>query len=235
MKSAPKAGGSSTPDDLTNLIKSKGFFYPRWPVLAAIFVSFCTFIGLGIWIYYLYLPCTLGPLCHIDALPDWLIFTIIMLFFVFSWYIASLFVGYLEIPDTPKRRPITKHTIHFFRYISDFEPIRYLLIGFGGAIFLLIAGLIIIGRFRFQGLPDALAFMAICVSLCVLFRKIPRPASEPTDEQRQEEYLAQKRSPLYIFRSKWPIRVFWPNKEMIPPPATPVVSALPGGGSAFEE
>lgn len=208
-------------NDIPDITRTRGFFYPRWPLLSALAMCSFTLVGLGLRLYYAHHYCPFGFLCNADLWPSWVGFVILLGGFVILWFIASLFVGYIYAPQPPSRH-IRKFLTHFFRSISEFEPMRWMIIGFGGLIPVLIIAPIFINRLTFQPVPDALAVMALCVALCTLLRRVPQPVHITTDEERMLTNIARARSPLYILRSKWPFRYLWPNRPVgvSNPPAT---------------
>lgn len=140
--------------------------YPRWPLLGALILSIAAPIGYGLWRWYQDRLCPFGGLCQSDTWnPNSQIIIIWVAYAVCC--LVALRWGWrpLEAPY-PRQTPVERTLMRFFGQISEFGPVRWLLVGYGGVALLGVIVMFFAGRFQ----PVAFAFggILIFVALCTL-------------------------------------------------------------------
>lgn len=174
---------------------ARHIFYPRWPLLGALILSIAAPIGYGLWSFYQDHLCPFGGLCQSDTWnPN------SQIIFIWAAYALCCFVA-LRWGLRPLEAPQARHTsveraiIRFFGQISEFGPVRWLLVGYGGVALLGIVVMFFAGRF--QQIAFAFGGILIFVALCTLAEPawrgtpvahIPDPIPAPLAEAAQLPY-----------------------------------------------
>lgn len=206
------------PESMPNIIRDRGGLYPRWPLLAAIWINLCVILGYLASLYYAANPCQLGPLCRTGDLPGYAQVSIIWAGFLLSWFLAFLFgLGPLEARRTPERS--STPVAYVIWSLTNIEPLRLLLLAYSSVALL---GLLL-GEAQARLTPMALSLSAVvvCVGGCSLAWHPARPREDLTPEEQWRETLRQADRPLYILRNN-----IWPFNRLFPMRA-PQATALP--------
>ena len=164
----PPVQNTLVPNQATDQDKIRQYsgWYPRWWLLSAIFCALL--IGtLKLVEYWTCAPPT-ALLCQIDSWTDWrqeVVIGIIWLIFLLGWRLAFI-LGVKPIEIAKQRSPIAG----FFREISQFEAIYFLLLTYGIIAFICIIAICISNHFN----PTIFAFASIVVFVanCSFFYKI---------------------------------------------------------------
>jgi hypothetical protein len=202
-----------------NIIGDRGWIYPRWPLLAAMCIAPFAIVGYLIYLYDESYTCILGIVCRTNLLPGWVEISLIWLAFGLLWLLSLIFgIGQLEGPELHGRIST------FVRRISDFEPVRRLLIGYGGVALLGVALAILLGQLT--PVAFALATIVIIVAICVYFWH-PRTEDEQSAQAQYERQAGQAATPLFVLRSLFPFNRIWPNRA--PPVNNNQPPVQPGG------
>ncbi len=107
--------------------RTRSFWHPRWPLLAAILLTPTTLVGYGVKIYYLPHVCTLGRVCQLDTLPGRTQVALIWLAYLALWALAYALGGALDGPVPPRPDTLAGRLATMSRY----QPMRGLLGVFG--------------------------------------------------------------------------------------------------------
>jgi hypothetical protein len=198
--------------------------YPRWWLLSAI--ACCPLALLVFILSVAPLPCSF--LCQAATLPDvvqfWGAYLLILLVFSIGRLVAmSLGLRAIEAPDVLLGRTVSR-IAGFFRNISQFESIRWLLATYGG----LAVVLVIVQLFLhiYNPITFALATVVVWVSYCTISHKPFQSVPQLTVDEQKKQNIDRLLSPVNVLRTRWPIRYVFP-----PRPVTGAVNfTVPGGG-----
>lgn len=201
-----------------------GLLYPRWWLLSAVV---CCPLALLVFILSVApLPCSF--LCQAATLPDvvqfWGAYLLILIIFSIGRLVAiSLGLRAIEAPDVLLGRTVSR-IAGFFRNISQFESIRWLLATYGGlAVLLVIVQLFL---HIYNPITFALASMVVWISYCTISYKPAQAARQLTQQEQLQQNIDRMITPGNVLRSRWPLRYIFP-----PRPVTQAVnSSVPGGG-----
>ena len=192
---------------MPDFIGDRGWQYPRWPLLAAICLTPFVIVG---YLSDLFQTCRLGIICQFALLPALMQALIIWLAFGMLWCISLIFgLRYLEMPRAHGR------ISSFVRQISNFGPVRWLLIGYGGIALLGVTIALLLGRLT--PVAFSLATIVIIVAICVYFWH-PRTEDEQSVQVQYWSQAGQAATPLFVLRCLFPFNHMWPN------PAPPIVN-----------
>jgi len=209
---------------IPDVVGGRGWGYPRWPLLAAILLTPFIIVGYLINLYYDSHDCNFGILCNIDLLPGVVQVLIIWAMYGILWFVSLIFgVIWLEGPAS------SNILASFLRRISNFEPVRWLLVSYGG---LALLGMVI-GVFLNRLTPVAFAMVTIVVivALYACFWRPPIPATEDQSSQAQMQRDArQAGTPGFVLRSLFPFNYLFPNRAT-PPANAPQAQQAPGQGN----
>lgn len=200
--------------DVFDVVGEHGGLYPRWPLLAALFFMPCVVIGYGLEIYfnvYSPYPCPFGGLCQLDTLPG--AAQVLLLFAAFGllWLVVFL-VG---IDSIENRRSDAGGLARLLRDASNVEPVRGLLLAYGGLTLLgmvvaLLRGALYPALFVLSGIP-------MLIALTLLIRMIWRGGRgaeqrQLTAQEREQNEARRARNPLYVFRNLPGVNRIWPTR-----------------------
>lgn len=204
---APMGDNQPVGSEVPGVARMYGGLYPRWPLLAAILMTPFIVIGYVIHLYYLTHSCPFGFICQVDLLNGMAQVGLIWLFFGVFWLCSFVFgVRLLEDPQTSDSAGHTGeyHPIaRFVRTLSDFGPVRWLLVALGGVALLGAGASILLGRIT----PIALAFAGIVVmiGICALVWRVESAHTAARQPETAQEALQREAraatEPLNVFRS----------------------------------
>lgn len=202
--SAPDTNDAATDRDVPTPVRD--LLRPRWPLLSALLCIAVVSVGSVLWYT---LPCTTLPavslVCGADRWPGVVPGALLWLLFGAGWIAAWCFGPAIDGPGR-RRGPLGA----LLRALSDFAPLRPLLLLFG-AIGLLVVVVTVLAN-RVQPLPIALALLPAMVAGSALLYRPPEPGRAPSAERRLRDALAETDSPLFRLRSLPPLNYVWPNR-----------------------
>ena len=110
---------------MPNVVGMRGGLYPRWWILSATILSLIMIVLL---LFGPFFPCSArSSFCQISSWHPLIQVGLVWLAFIIIWLVSLIFgVGGIEVPRRERTR-----TAQFFRSISEFGPLRPLLIIYG--------------------------------------------------------------------------------------------------------
>lgn len=213
---------------MPNITGIRGFFYPRWALLAGMLLSVLAVVGFFIKSYYQMHVCAYGFLCTPDLWPSWVQIAIIWSFYllmVFVSYVTGL--GFLEVQN-PNRPPVAQMLSELLRALSNFAPIHWLLMSFGSVAIIGIGAMIYWSHFN--TLAFAYCGIIFYISVCAMIFN-PRGNRQMTAQQQLAANNARAVGPRTILGTLPRLNRLIPNRprrrDRRPPPA-PQPVAVPG-------
>lgn len=201
MVREPTARGSRRPTnaELRQVRRLRGGSSARWLLFSAMLLTPLTLIGYLIDAYYAVQPCPFGQLCQLDTLPPLLQISAIMAGFLLLWVLLYVFgSSALDGPKAPPPGTLARAVYE----MSRFEPVRWLLVIYGAAAFVL--GVLALAQRRPDPAGYTMTAIVVFVGFCALLYGPPRPVVELTPQE--EAALAEAVKPSNVLRSLPPFR-----------------------------
>ena len=220
--------GATTQNAVPDIVRHRGWGYPRWPLLAALCLMPFTIIGYLLEMFFETRSCTFGVLCTIDQLPGRLQIGIIWAIFGLLWLLWLPYgISHLEGSADPPGID------GFLRRISNFETVRWLLVVIG---IVTLLGILLATLFQRITPPIfALAMVVVFVALCTLFWHPPVSASSNSAAGQYRNQMQRVGSYFFILRTLVPFRyLFLPRVPQVPaaePQGAPDQTQPAGGGN----
>jgi hypothetical protein len=148
--------------NVPNIIGNRGGWYPRWWVLSA-FISSVLLLLLTLFGRFFACSATSVGLCNVASWHPVLQVAVIWAAFVLIWLLAFIFgVGTIEVPRRDR-----SSAAEFFRSLSEFGPLRFLLLLYG----VIALWLLVVLWFLDRTTPISFAFlsMVVFVANCSFF------------------------------------------------------------------
>jgi hypothetical protein len=222
----PQAGGGPNPNQ-PDIMATRNWNYPRWPLLAALLLMPAVCLGYSLYLLDIGHTCYVPLFCTMVAtLPAVGQILLVWSAFGLLWLLSIAFGG-ARLEGTGSRGPLAT----LLRDLSNFTPIRGLLIWSGVVALLSILLVTLLGRMSALGF--ALAMLIVFVAAMVWLWQPPEQVIANQAQQSPFRQAARRAgNALYILRNLVPFRYIFPNQAPQPQAANPAApqAAQPAQG-----